>query len=154
MGKPMGSPLILREVKVKDRLEISTQGYGKRARSMAKGSNAGLMAQSLKDITKMIRNTAKVPYTWLIARNTLVSSGKESLKDLALIFGPTENNIKANGLTAKWKDLESSHGLMESSTQVNFLKTDSMDKASTNMTMAEFTSVAGMKESRMEMESL
>ena len=77
---------------------------------MVKASNAGLMVQNLKGFIKKIRNTARVPFTWLIALSIPVSLGKESSKDLALIFGLMESNIKANGSTVKWKDSENFHG--------------------------------------------
>jgi hypothetical protein len=110
MERPMGLPLTRRGVRTKDSLEISTQGSGGKERSMVKASNAGLMVQNLKGFIKKIRNTARVPFTWLIALSIPVSLGKESSKDLALIFGLMESNIKANGSTVKWKDSENFHG--------------------------------------------
>ena len=119
---------------------------------MDKELKNGVMVLSLKESILMTENMGKANYNWLMAQNTSVNSNMVSFKVKANISGRVANNMTDSGKTARWKEQEDCSGQMESSTEVNLNKIDSMDKVFTVGQMVKSTMENGLKANNTERE--
>jgi len=98
-------------------MEQSTRANGKKTNNMAMVLKHGQMVQDMKENMFKERNTEKANLLGLMEALSLDNLLITILKDKVNTTGLTEENSMDHGKTIKWKEVESSPGLMAEDTK-------------------------------------